>query len=180
MATTRRSSTSWSSGHLSGEVHVPIFLIRPVTTIVFHQLLAPWSPSEPVVIGQWDARTRRLGGIRHGVKLIVNAAVPADDATASGLPRPAREGFWLRAGIHIEDGMGTFEIDVRVGPEQQLIGRTDGLFGPRGNAPDAPEAPEVVRPAVDYPRDRGLYNRCRWDIAPYSGKPIPGTDEADC
>ena len=167
-------------GHLSGEVHVPIFLIKPVTTIVFQQLLAPWSPSEPVVISQWDARTKRLGDIRNPVRLIVNAAVAADYSASGDLPRPARQGFWLRAGIHLEDGVGTFEIDVRVGPEQQLIGRNDGLFGPRGKHPDATEAPNVVRPAVDYPRDRGRYNRCRWDIAPYSGKPVPGTDEADC
>ena len=166
-------------GHLSGEVHVPMFLIRPVTTIGFQQLLAPWSPSEPVVISQWDARTKRLGHIRNQVRLIVSAAVAADYSAPGDLPRPARQGFWLRAGIHVEDGVGTFEIDVRVGPEQQLIGRTDGLFGPRGNAPEITETPEVVRP-LDFPRDRGLYNRCRWDIAPYSGRPVPGTDEADC
>ena len=167
-------------GHLSGEVHVPIFLIRPVTTVVFQQLLAPSSPSEPIVIGQWEARTRRLDAIGDRVRLIVNAASPADDAANGDLPRPTRQGFWLRAGIHIEDELSTFEIDVRVGPQQQLIGRTDGIFGPKGNAPDASQKPNVVRPAVDYPRDRGLYNRCRWDIAPYSGRPVPGTDEADC
>jgi hypothetical protein len=163
-------------GHLTGSMRVPIPPPATQGTFVFQQLSAPSARGQPVMVGRWPLRVESLVAASGREFVVVNESEPPR-RTLLNAPRPVLRGYHIE--VRAQSGVisGEITIDIRLGPNQRIIG-DDGIYGWPTVALIPVDEPIAV--IASYPRERGRYNYCRWDLSPLSAPPRPGTDEADC
>jgi hypothetical protein len=161
--------------HLIGRIAIPLPIDQNDGTFSFQQFSAPQARGRPVKIATWPINVESVAADSPLV-VVVDESMAAR-RTLLNAPRPLLRGFHLTVTAQRDGIAGELAIDILIGPNQRILG-DDGIFGWPTLA--------NIRPAVDrpivvtYDRTRGRYNYCRWDLAPLSAPPRPGTDEAAC
>jgi hypothetical protein len=162
-------------GHLVGRIAIPLPIDQNDGSFSFQQFSAPQARGRPVKIATWPINVETVAA--DSPQVVVVDQKMAARRTLLNAPRPLLRGFHLTVTAQRDGSAGELTIDVRIGPNQRILG-DDGIFG----WPTlANIRPRVDRPiVVTYDRTRGRYNYCRWDLTPLSAPPRPGTDEAAC
>jgi hypothetical protein len=163
-------------GHLTGTITVPAPPPAVEGLFYFQQFSALSARGQPIPVGKWPVRMEALFAVTGRGVTVLDQSVPAHPRLSSA-PRPLLRGYHIR--LEVQSGAITdlLTIDIVLGPNQRIVGG-DGMFG----LPTVGLIPgdEPIALVANYPRERGRYNYCRWDLSPLSAPPRPGTDEASC
>jgi hypothetical protein len=158
--------------HLTGTFDLPVPPPATRGTIELAQVWSTVSHDAWSTLASWDLHLESVSAASGREYVVL-------DRTVRGRPReidrplPVKNGYQIR--VRAESGVmgGRIKIDVILASGRHTLVGDDGIFG----------WPTVALIPVDLahvPAPRGVYNFCRWDVAPMALAPRPGTDEANC
>jgi len=151
--------------HLSGTIAVAIRGPIVAGTLEFAQVWRTVSHDAWATLATWDLPLEMLRADGNREQVLLDRSVRARP-TLRDAPLPLTRGYRITVRTPGGGNWVGLIVDIQIGPNRQLVGN-DGIFG-------WPVVGQLTRTSI--PRDRGLYNRCRWDILPMSGTPRSGAE----